>query len=229
MFQHQTDFIDDTVEHYFSDISNKESFQQSLTDCYQNPQEILDRVLRINCTVFVSQDTTEKCIKGYLFFNDTEKLELNVDGKLTKCIYNGFALVNKRYRQTGALQELIEYSMEFLKKVHNKPNRSLLFYAVTSNPIALRGYYKILLTARPQIDKELNEEDLKVAAYLKDKFFAPTEVNGHPFTFKTGLPQRYTSSVRQTINKSNIDEANYLNRLGINEGNGDRFLFYWTA
>lgn len=224
-----TNFQVNNVDSYFSETANADLFMQSLTECYQNPTEIFERVLRINNVVFISKDINSNDIKGYLFYSDTEALELTLENKLTKCIYNGYALINETYRQSGALQELLEYSINSLKQAHKGYYQSLLFYAVTSNPIALRGYYKILKTVRPERNKELTEIDLAVVSYLKDKLFISTEVNGHPFTFKTGLPQRYINSIRQSILKSHIDEVNYLNELGVNESNGDRFLFYWTA
>ena len=224
-----TDFTVTTVDSYFRETANADLFLHSLNECYQNPIEIYDRVLCINNIAFISKDTNNNSIKGYLFYNDKEPLELTLANKLTKCIYNGYALINEPYRQTGALQELLEYSIDYLEQIHKNLYQSLLFYAVTSNPIALRGYYKILKTVRPEKGKEPTEEDLAVATYLKDKLFISTEVDRHPFTFKTGLPQRYTSSIRQSILKSHIDEVNYLNELGVNESNGDRFLFYWTS
>ncbi len=225
----KTNFNSYTVDSYFNDTVNVDLFLQSLNICYQNPTEIFERVLRINNVVFISKDTNSSNIKGYLFYNDRENLELTIANKLTKCIYNGYALINEPYRQTGALEELLEHSINFLKQKHKDLYKSLLFYAVTSNPIALRGYYKILKTVRPEKNKELTEEDLTVVTYLKDKLFVSTEVNGHPFTFKTELPQRYTNSLRQSITKSHIEEVNYLNKLGVNEINGDRFLFYWIS
>ena len=225
--KNQTYFVIKSTEEFFEEWDNVELFLNALTNCYQNPREVLNRILSVNNKVFVSTDTHNNHIKGYLFYNDKANTEINIADKIYKCIYNGYALINEKYRQTGALQELLEYSVACLKELHEKNGYSLLFYAVTSNPIALRGYYRILKDVSPQISKELTDEDLQVWDFLKSQLFVSTATGSVPFVLKTGLPQRYAASMRRTIKTSLVGEIDYLNSLGVNEENGDRFLFYW--
>lgn len=224
-----TIFTVNNVDNYFKQDSNIDSFLKSLTQCYQNPDEIFQRVLSTNNIVFTSIDSDTHQIKGYLFYSDKENVEVTFENNLTKCIYNGYALVNELYRQSGTLHEILLYSTDYIKKSYENSYTTLLFYAVTSNPIALRSYYKIFKTVRPLQNGQLTEEDLMVAATLKSKLFINTKTNGHPFTFKTELPQRYVDSIRKTFVKSNLNEMNFLNSLSIDESSGDRFLFYWIV
>lgn len=218
----------DNVDSYFNQSNNVVLFLQSLNECYLNADEIFQRVITVNNRVFILSDSKSHQIIGYLFYCDNEYFEVNFKNNPTKCIYNGYALINSAYRQTGALKELLIYSTNYLKQEINGIE-SLMFYAVTSNPIALRSYCNVFNTVRPLRNGQLTDEDKTIAMILKNKLFIETETNGHPFTFKTKLPQRYTDTIRQTLNNSNIEEVTFLKNLNINESNGDRFLFYWTV
>jgi hypothetical protein len=229
MKQSQNIFLVEDVISYFGVDINVHLFLESLTLCYQNPTEIFDRIIEVNDTVFILKDLNEENkIKGYIFYNTKENLEIVVNGILKKCIYNGYALVNEAYRQTGALNDLLLYATQFYVDKYNGSYETLLFYAITSNPIAIRSYYKTFNNIRPLINETLTTEDLVIAENLKSKLFIYTENNGHPFTFKTYLPQRYTEKVRETFINTRIEEVGFLNTLGVDEKSGDRFLFYWT-
>jgi hypothetical protein len=225
-----TQFIEvSDVIKYFKTDENKRLFLNSLNDCYQNPLEIFSRVSKINNNIFVLKNNENKAIKGYLFFCDKENAHFDFNDLLTKQIYNGYALINEPYRQTGALKELLLYATNFYIKKYNQKFKQLLFYAVTSNPIALRGYYKIFPTVRPLQNGQISDDDLLIADQLKANLFIEAENNGHPFTFKTNLPQRYVENIRKTFIKSELNELEFLNNLNINEQSGDRFLFYWIT
>lgn len=216
------------VRDYFQTAENKKQFLISLTECYQNPLEIFKRVSSVNNNIFVFKDSEKNAIKGYLFFNDKENTLSLINNLLTKQIYNGYALINKSYRQTGALKVLLLFATNFYKKQYIDHYGQLLFYAVTSNPIVLRGYYRMFPSIRPLLSGQIFEDDLLIADRLKANLFIDYENNGHPFALKTSLPQRYAENIRQTFRKSGLKEIKFLEDLNINEQRGDKLLYYWT-
>ena len=218
------------VQDYFQQNHNTQTFIDSLEECYKNPLDLFQRITSVNDTVFVMTDSeNENQVIGYLFYTDTENIEITINEELTRCIYNGYAFVNERFRKTGALKNLLLFATDFYKEKYTGSYSQLLFYAVTSNPFALRGYYNVFETARPSQDGLLTQNDLLIAESLKKRLFISTDQDQHPFTFKTNLPQRYQENFRKTLNQSSLDEVKFLDKLNISEGNGDRFLFYWTS
>ena len=230
MVTYSESIVATSVRDYFQQSHNTQNFLSSLEECYKNSSGLFQRIIAVNDTVFIMADFEyENQIIGYLFYTDRENIEITVNEKLTRCIYNGYAFIKESYRKTGALKNLLLFATDFYKEKYSGGYLQLLFYAVTSNPFALRGYYNVFETARPSQDGLLTQDDLLIAEFLKKRLFIHTDQNQHPFTFKTDLPQRYRENFRKTFNRKDLEEVDFLNQLNIDESNGDRFLFYWTT
>jgi len=216
------------VKTYFSSDMKKNNFMIELKKCYQNPHEIFQRVMKVNDLVFINKKNNGD-IKGYLFYSFINDQIITINDIMHKLIYNGYAFINEKYRTTGLLQELLLFSTNYFKSVYSETFDQLLFYAVTSNPIAYRSYLNTFNTLKPKPDERISDTDILITKFLREQLLIKNECTGNPFSIRTELPQRYNENMRQTLRAPQLPETQFMHKLHINEQNGDRLLFYWVA
>jgi hypothetical protein len=213
------------VSDYFSLEKNKNEFLCSLESCYKNPSDLFKRICFVNNNLIVLKNELQTI--GYLFFSDIENNYFSDTN--SKIIYNGYALIVENFRNSKSLQRLLHFSENYYENKYKNLFSEIIFFAVTSNPIALRAYYKAFTTVKPELNAELENTDLIIVSQLKKILNTTVEESENPFVLRTSLPQRYSENITIEIAKSNINESQILKNLNVDEKKGDRMLFYWKT
>ena len=194
---------------------------------YKNVAELIDRIYLVNDTAFVARDHDK--IVGILFFSFKNCTSFLIRDEKFTAIYNGYAVTDLDYRNSGVLQKLIQFATQFFCSRILADDSRLLLYAITSNPYALRAYRKVCPYMEPFENGSFTENGRLIAHQLKHDLGINRQDGEHPFTFNTSLPQRYSDFEQENLSNAPDKERLFLKALGINEQAGDRIVFFWLT
>ncbi len=205
----------------------KERLHNLISQSYRNVAELIDRIYSVNDTAFVARNHDK--IVGILFFSFEHRTTFLIHAEKFTAIYNGYAVTDLYYRNSGVLQKLIQFATQFFCSRILADDSRLLLYAITSNPYALRAYRKVCPYMEPFEDGSFTDSGRLIARQLKQDLGINRLDGEHPFTFNTSLPQRYSDFEQQNLSNAPDKERLFLRSLGINEQAGDRILFFWLT
>ncbi|GAA4465402.1 hypothetical protein GCM10023189_45990 [Nibrella saemangeumensis] len=211
-------------------LTDNQAFKNRLYELvessYQNADELIERIFAINDTAFVA--IFQEKIIGILLFSYRSKHKVRAGERAYTAIYNGYAVTDLNYRNQGILQHLIANATNEFNQRISQENTRLLLYAITSNPFAVRAYWKVCEHIEPFPDGSYTDTGRIVVNQLKRELGISVEESMHPFKFTTSLPQRYSDFERQNFEFAPSKEKSFLDDLGITESIGDRLIFFWT-
>jgi hypothetical protein len=210
---------------FIQNRSIKERMFQLVGQSYVNPSHLINRIYAVNDIAFVARINAE--IVGVLLFNYHDRCLITVGNKSFLAIYNGYAVTDLKYRNQRIIQKLIAFATdEFNQRIQLLDSR-LLLYAITSNPYALRAYRSVCDYMEPFSDGTYTEPGSYLVTQLKRELGISVYEDSHPFKFTTSLPQRYSLFEQVNLDKAPEAEKLFLQKLGVDEGQGDRVIFFW--
>lgn len=210
---------------FLQDDGLRKSISQLADQSYYDINPLLDRIYAVNDIAFVAKEG--QTVVGVLVFSFKNRIKIDIGGHSYTAIYNGFAVTSLHFRNQKIMQQLIVYATKEFNLRINSVSNELLFYAITSNPYALRAYRKISSYMEPFIDGSFSEKGSYLVSLLKGQLGLTVQEDIHPFKFTSSLPQRYSSFEKNNLTNAPVHEKTLLENLNVVEAFGDRVILFW--
>jgi hypothetical protein len=187
-----------------------------------------------NAPILLEQEY-EKNNKIYLHQDEAGQLDAffmvgwsKVDGIEGQTVFLGLSSVSNRAKARGIGKSLYRAFFDDAAEFVQSTGMNVTWWFHTATPVVANSIWNIAQETSPSPDGSFTESNRRVVEIIKAHYgMAPHTCTSHPFVLRGYAKARYALDEAQRIGAyfASGHEGHLLNRLAIDERNGDRVLF----